>query len=522
MRYFLLFLLPLLLFSKPFKVATYNVENLFDAHYQGTEYKEYIPGTHNWNKRMVDIKLNHTAEVICDLDADILGLQEIENSNILEHLKKKLSRVGCGYRYSAITSKKDAPIQLALLSRFPIKKQKELQVSYLPRVRNILEVEVDVEGESLWIFVNHWKSRAYKGVESKRMKYAKVLKRRLDTLPKSKTYIVLGDFNTDYDAHFSLEKKINDTKGRTGLHHILNVSKEGYLIQEADMLQHLSGYHYTLWKELALERRWNTKFYGKKGTADHIVLPPALFDKKGIDYVNNSFRVFKRDYLFTKRGYINRWQYKKGKHRGKGYSDHLPLYAYFDTKPYVPGTDKIAKETKRIIQNIEYFYTKEVLENEVLLYDAVVIWKHKGNAIIKQSKEGRGIFLYGCAGTLEVGKRYDLLVRAIKTYKGLKELTHVHMLKEKGEIDIYPYLLQRSDFLKKISHRQNEVFTNLVGTYKNRHFYVEERKIPIYFKNKKSTAPNGAKLKIHNALLGYYKKLQLVVYSKKDFEIMEK
>ena len=67
MRYLLLLLLPILLFSKPFKVATYNVENLFDAKYQGSEYKEYIPGKHNWNRRMVDIKLNHTAEVICDL-----------------------------------------------------------------------------------------------------------------------------------------------------------------------------------------------------------------------------------------------------------------------------------------------------------------------------------------------------------------------------------------------------------------------------------------------------------------------
>jgi len=520
-RYLLLFLLPLFIFSKPFKVATYNVENLFDAQYVGTEYDDYRT-KHNWTKRMVEIKLNHVAEVICDLDAEILGLQEIENANILEQLKKRLSRVGCGYRYSAITSKKDAPIQVALLSRFPIQKQRELQVSYSPGVRNILEVEVDVHGESLWIFVNHWKSRAYHGVESKRIKYAKVLQKRLDNFSKSKPYIVLGDFNTDYDAHFSLEKKINDTNGITGLHHTVNIAKNGHLVAEFDMLQNLSGYHYTLWQELVIAERWNTKFYGKKGTADHIILPPALFDRKGIEYVNNSFKVFRGDYLFTKRGYINRWQYKKGKHRGKGYSDHLPLYAYFDTKPYSAGADKIAIQTKSVTQNIEYLYTKEALENDVRLNNVVVIWKHKRNAMIKQSKEGRGIFLFGTAGELEVGKRYDLRVRAIKTYKGLKELTHVYVLKEKGEEDISPYLLQHADVLKKISYRQNEVFSDLVGIYKNRHFYVEGRKIPIYFKNKKSTPPNGAKLKIHNALLGYYKKLQLVVYTKKDFKVISK
>ena len=521
MRYLLLFLLPLLLFSKPFKVATYNVENLFDTEYVGTEYDDYTL-KHNWTKRMVDIKLNHVSEVICDLDADILGLQEIENANIFEQLKKRLSRVGCGYRYSAITSKKDAPIQVALLSRFPIKTQSELQVSYSSRVRNILEVEVEVNGESLWLFVNHWKSRAYHGVESKRMKYAKVLKQRLDALSKSKPYIVLGDFNTEYDAHLSLENKIDDTNGRTGLHHVMNIAKDGRLVTEPDMLQNLNGYHYTLWKELELEQRWNTKFYGKKGTADHIILPSALFDKKGIDYVNNSFRVFRKPYLFTKRGYINRWEYKKGKHRGKGYSDHLPLYAYFDTKPYVPGADGVAVQRKRVTKNIEYFYTKEVLENEVLLHDAVVIWKHKGNAIIKQSKEGRGVFLYSCATKLEVGKKYDLLVQAMKTYKGLKELTHVYVLQDKGEENIFDYFLKQRDLFDKIVSRQNEVVKDIVGVYKNKHLYVEGRKIPIYFKKKKSTPPNGVKLKIHNALLGYYKKLQLVIYRTKDFTVLEK
>ena len=154
------------LYAAPFKVSTYNVQNLFDAKYVGTEYKDYQK-SHNWTERMVEIKLNHTAEVICDLDADILALQEIENSDIFKQLQKRLKRVGCGYRYGAISSKNGAPIQVALLSRFPIHKQRELQVSYSPRIRNILEVEVEVGGSSLVLFVNHWKSRAYEGFESK-------------------------------------------------------------------------------------------------------------------------------------------------------------------------------------------------------------------------------------------------------------------------------------------------------------------------------------------------------------------
>ncbi|MFC2073365.1 hypothetical protein ACFLRS_00755, partial [Campylobacterota bacterium] len=66
---------------------------------------------------------------------------------------------------------------------------------------------------------------------------------------------------------------------------------------------------------------------------------------------------------------------------------------------------------------------------------------------------------------------------------------------------------------------QNEVIKDISGIYKNRLLYVNDKKIPIYFKKKKLIPPNGSRLKIHYAHLGYYKKLQLVIYSKKYFEI---
>jgi len=520
-RYLLLFLLPLLLFSKPFKVATYNVENLFDAEYVGTEYDDYRK-KHNWTKRMVDIKLDHVAQVICDVDADILALQEIENKNIFAQLQKKLSRVGCNYPYAVISSKKGASIQVALLSRFPIKNTKELQVSYSPRVRNILEVKVEVKGRALWLFVNHWKSRAYRGYESKRMKYAKVLKKRLERFPKTNPYIVLGDFNTDYDAHVSLEKKIDDTEGKTGLHNVLGIAKNKTLLSPEELSKHTELTHSTLWLDLAYQERWNTKFYGKKGTPDHIILPSSLFDKKGINYVNHSFHVFRKPYLFTKKGYIHRWQYKKGKHRGKGYSDHLPIMASFDFNPYIADANAGAQKVKVQVQEIDYLYAQESLESEVILKDVLVIWKEKKHALIKQSKEGRGIFLFSCAKGLEVGRRYNIRVQAIKSYQGLKEITHLRVLAKKEKVAIGPYLLEESDLKREGFLRQNEVLKESEGIYKNGYFYTQGLKIPLYFKKKIAKPKNGSKLKIHKALLGYYKQLQLVLYSPKDFTVLEK
>jgi len=255
LRYLLLLFIPVFLLSKPFKVATYNVQNLFDATFQGSEYEEYIPGKHNWNKRMVEIKLNHTAEVICDLDADILGLQEIENKHIFKQLMTKLKKVGCGYKYSAITAKKGASIQVALLSKYPLTQEKDIQVSYSSRVRNILEVDVVIQGKIVKLFVNHWKSKAYNGYESKRIKYAKALQSRIARLAPSKEYVILGDFNSDYNAYLTLDDKINDTEGKTGFSDILKTK-----IEEYEMPNSKLGWHYTLWKELEVDKRWSYKF----------------------------------------------------------------------------------------------------------------------------------------------------------------------------------------------------------------------------------------------------------------------
>jgi len=500
-------------------VGTYNVENLFDATFDGTEYEAYIPGKHNWNQRTVEIKLNHTAEVICDLDADILGLQEVENVNILRQLLSRLEKVGCAYRYSAISRKKGAAIQVALLSRYPLIKQQDIQVSYAERVRNILEVEIDIEGNPLTVFVNHWKSKSYNGYESKRIAYAKALQSRIAKMPEKKEYVILGDFNSDYNAYLALEEKLNDTKGRTAFSDVLKTRVNRDLVAEEEIVKAAKGVHYTLWQELPAEKRWSHNFYGKRSSMDQIVLPRQMFDGRGIDYVNNSFGVFKAPYLFTKKGYINRWQYKNGKHRAKGYSDHLPVYAYFDTQPY---RSEVKKKSSSTIEKkrIDDLYTMESLEGKIELDDVVVVLKRGNNAVVKKDIKGRGIFLYGCAGPLEEGHKYDLLVESIKSYKGLKEITHAYKLKEKGKANLEAYYLNTTA-IKNQKLKQNEVAKNLTGIYRNGMIYIEGKNIPIHFKKKELIPKNGSRLKIHYAHVGYYNTLQLVVYSKTDFKILE-
>jgi len=508
---YLLLLLPLLLGAHPFKVASYNVENLFDAVRDGTEYAEFLPGRHGWDRRMVEKKLNHTAEVLCDLDADIVGLQEVENERIFRQLQKRLKRVGCPYRYGVITAKKNASVQVALLSRFPIKHHKDIRVSYADGVRDILEADVVVEGYPLKLFVNHWKSRSNRGYESRRIAYAKVLRRRIEALPKGSEYIILGDFNTDYDAYLTLPKRLNDTGGRVGLNHLLGTVKEGALLSEAAVQGSKGTVHYDLWQELPFSQRWSHKFYGHKSTLDHILLPQTMFDGKKIDYVNNSFTVFKPRYLFTKKGYINHWEIKAGKHTGRGYSDHLPIYAMFDTKPYIPSANDSVQQP--VVGTIETLYKTRKLTQPIILKDAVVLLKRGRYAVIKQSPNGRGIFVFGAVRGLEEGKCYDLRVDEIGSYRGLREITSMVKLKEKGSVALEGY------YGSLANPRMNEVVRNISGTYKKGYFYTGSHKIPLYFKNRRLTPKNGTKLTIYYAHIGYYNRIQLVVYSKKDFHV---
>ena len=82
--WFLFFLTLSLFGGTTVKVATYNVENLFDLHYDGTEYSEYIPNTiWEWNAETYKNKIRNISKVIVDIDPDIISLTEIESDRAL-------------------------------------------------------------------------------------------------------------------------------------------------------------------------------------------------------------------------------------------------------------------------------------------------------------------------------------------------------------------------------------------------------------------------------------------------------
>lgn len=372
----------------------------------GTEYEEYKPNKHNWTDENLKKKLINIAEVICDINADIIGLQEIENENALKLLQKTLKQVGCYYPHASITHKKKSAIQVALLSKIPNSYTRELVVGQSLAYRNILEVKFKVNDHSFYIFVNHWASK--RSSESKRIYSARALMKRLKALPNKSEYIILGDFNNDYDEHTEEEK--------TAINHILNtIDNKGRFIR-VNALSYQKFLHYNLWLEQPNFRRWSHNFYGNKQALDAIILPKTLFDGKGIEYVDNSFNVFKKRYLFQKYGYLFRWQYKKNRHMGKGYSDHFPVYATFSTsKPF--------QKKQRVVQSGLIDELFQAMPSYPLLLKSVQVTRlQKNKAFIFQKDSHNQIALYGIDKSLKLGGRYDIMVYKRKKYKGVYEV----------------------------------------------------------------------------------------------------
>lgn len=331
----LAFLCTALLAGGNVKIATYNVENLFDLTFDGSEYVEYIPNSSwQWNPTNYRIKLQNLSRVIVDMGADVIALQEVESLEALRDLKAEINRQGLYYEHLAFAGKKNTTVKVALLSRYPVSYAKEVMVTAGRKYRNILEVKLLIENEPIYLFINHWKSKS--GPESRRIVSAKHLKKRIDELGTKQPIVLLGDFNSHFEEYrtFVRKRKHNDTDGITGINHVLKTIEENEPVTFKKLKKN-SNSLFNLWYELPKKERWSHNFYGKKEGLDHIIISHGLVDGKGMEYVAGSFARFTPSYLFKKRG-LFRWQKSRKhpkRHTGKGYSDHLPLFAEFTIAP---------------------------------------------------------------------------------------------------------------------------------------------------------------------------------------------
>lgn len=513
-KLFILFFFSFSLYAKTFTVASYNVENLFDLVKHRSDYREYIPNTKsNWNQKNFNIKVNNVLKVLKDIDADIIALQEIENRQMMNLLLKKLPQ----YKYSSFTKFRNSSVGIGFLSKIKIKKNKDINVKFRNKIfRPILETTFEIDNIEFKIFNNHWPSKRVN--ESYRVKFAKKLFDRIEKLPKDYDYILLGDFNSNYDEFKTIykEKKLNNTSGITGINQVLNTTIDKRYVSYDDILKYKKRVHYNLWLDLNYNNRFSNKYRGRNNTPDNIIIAPALLDNKKLTYKTKSFEVFKPSYLYKNKRII-RWKMNNRVHKGGGFSDHLPIIATFSTAKEEKNPLKKIKKEK--INKISQLYKKENLKDEIYLKDVIVIYKHGKNAIIKQ-KNDRGIYLYNNAHDLKEGYSYDLDISQIKDYNGLKEVEEYKIRKNNGKIKTYKNLYLNSNIDLFDTKHQNEIIKNLKGKYNKGKLYIGNKKIKLFAKNKNDLPLDGKNITIKRAHLSYYRnKAQIILHNKREIDV---
>lgn len=351
-------------FAREFSVTAYNVENLFDAD-EVAAYEDYQPPT--YTPAHLAVKVRNIAKVLAragggpdivvfseieldqtpesslkDYDAWLDSLKDNKVSDLLAEsplpsslaglpaeawLLKALNDEGLkGYHVATTDEKTGAyedghprAVRSVIFSRFPIS---AVRTHPTPNARAILEATLDVDGHPLTVFANHWKSGASDlECEAIRSENAKTLRARLDEIFKADPnadVIVAGDLNSDYNQNRRRRgmkmTAINDLLGSQGNELALRGDT-------ADL--------YNLWFELPSNNRGSDIYKGEWGTLMHIILSRGLYDRNGVQYVDNSFKVMKFPGLNTDVfGRPVRWSRSK---TPGGFSDHFPVLARFRT-----------------------------------------------------------------------------------------------------------------------------------------------------------------------------------------------
>ena len=208
------------------RVASYNVENLFDAQVN----QPVIPLTgapgdadwcaaswRHWTESRYRTKLDRIAWAIAQMKPDIVALQEVENRGVVEALAETLDKKH-GWKMPHVAHHDtDDPrgIDTAILSRYPL--SDERYAGHRGR-RGLLGATVDVGGVPLTVFACHWKSQIGDEASNRetRAREAKTLRREMERLLEeepSASFVALGDFNENPDGP-SFSKALLAAKNR--------------------------------------------------------------------------------------------------------------------------------------------------------------------------------------------------------------------------------------------------------------------------------------------------------------------
>ena len=287
-------------------IAFWNIENLFDLvddpNKNDDEFS--IGGRKNVTSEIYDLKIKHSAEVLLDLNADILGLCEVENLSVLQNLNRSFAKRD--YDIIHYDSPDERGIDNVLLydkSRFKVLNSRPIRntLNGKDKTRDILYILGQFQSDTLHIFVNHWPSN-YGGVEQsipKRAATANLIKNEIKKIQSKNAYaeiVLLGDFNEDPDD--ANVKSLEEVGLKSLMKSMIGKPKVGTYV-----------------------------YRGKDYFYDQIIINDGLNDNKNLAVVKNSVYILDLPKYRQQEGKYKHYPFRfwAGSRLLGGYSDHLAV-----------------------------------------------------------------------------------------------------------------------------------------------------------------------------------------------------
>ncbi|GIW81043.1 MAG: hypothetical protein KatS3mg105_2850 [Gemmatales bacterium] len=270
--------------SADLKIATFNCEWLVRSHL----YMKYDIKQEEWVKlpkedreKKWEAARSAVANVIKDIDADVLALCEVGTISDVQALRERIADLG-GRRYPHFwVSKTSGPLKVAIFSTLPFQSRsseipgtewydEELDANSDERQATVtrgLSVAIDYRGERLHLFACHLKSQlGGHSADAQRLAQASIVRRNyLPLLNAGKHVIVLGDLNAHRQS--AVLRRI---RGRDDIF--------------ADLIQTGRPPVYrprsserVFFKDLT--RRWTYEYEGTRQQLDHILISESMLEK---------------------------------------------------------------------------------------------------------------------------------------------------------------------------------------------------------------------------------------------------
>lgn len=319
--------------TKPYTVAFYNLENLFDTIDSPDVFdEEFTPsGAKAWNSQKYWKKMSNIEKVFYEIAATgktypaVIGVSELENRNVLEDIVVLDKLAKANYQIVHYDSPDARGVDVAFFYRpdvFKYEGSTPLRVSDPAnpkwKTRDVLMMWGTIEKEPFYFFVAHWPSRlgGQAASEPKRMLAAQVTRNAVDSIMKivpNAKIMIMGDLNDD-----PTDKAIAETLGAR-----VNLSD----VQKGDLYNPFGEMLKAGLGTLAYQDEWNI--------FDNIIVNDNLLNAKdgemklykpGKYYGNILDRPFLRVQSGQYKGYPLRTYL--GNNFQNGFSDHFPVFLY--------------------------------------------------------------------------------------------------------------------------------------------------------------------------------------------------